>query len=259
MVQQLQNPTKSKRFDGKIYFDGSNGAYERDAFKQVPCYSSSLTEAEGCRGTAVPRFEYEIFITPLVENTPDFEYVVEHIRRRRRKNERRACLGTTKSVITRHLKQKMTSAYGFVREIGSNDEASGSLQVYDWYNHTPETAQVWVNDLCRHTQNENTKSSVSPVKVLLFLFEQLAAHQWRKSEIYLKVERVNEPILVPVYEKYGFERETKLLKNMDLIPMKKTIEPDSQYANFPFFLTKSTTRKRKRSSIQSSRKIRFRS
>jgi hypothetical protein len=251
MAFQFPNSSGRKRFDGEIQFEGHD-------------------------------FVYEIFLTPLDEDTPDFNYVVDHIRSRRQKGQRGACLGTTKQIITRHLKKQITSAYGFVRERGTSDEASGSLQVYNWFAVDNQSsaqsaqnpisreqgvaggrqspAQVWVNDLCRWTrpifQSRNTrksqeKSKVSPVKVLFFLFGQLASHQLQKTELYLNVEPQNEDVLCPIYEKYGFVRDLEHLNDGENIPMKMTIEGDPKYADFPFYLSRrpsSSTRKRKRSS-----------
>ena len=219
MAFQFPNPTSQKRFDGEIRFEGHT-------------------------------FQYEMFITPLDKDTPNFNYVVEHIRSRRRKGERGACLGTTKSIITRHLRKLIASTYCFVREVGTEDEASGSLQVYDWFDgggNNGNSAQAWVSDLCRWTKGA-VKSEVSPIKVLFFLFSQLASHQLHKTELYLKVEPKNETVLCPLYEKYGFTRDERKVEN-DRIPMKKTIERDPEYANFPFYLvsrSSSNTKTRKR-------------
>jgi hypothetical protein len=221
MALQIPNPTKQKRFNGHLSFEGHN-------------------------------FVFEIFLTPLEEDTLDFQYVVDHIRKRRRKGERGACLGTTKPVITKHLQRQITSAYGFVRERGTMDEASGSLQIYDWFGIG--SPQVWVNDLCRSNgtsssgtrKKSHNKSSVSPVKVLFFLFEQLAITAVNARTIYLNVETDNETVLCPLYERYGFTRETKHTYNDDYIHMKKTVIPDPTYANFPFYLSRSHNKTSKR-------------
>ena len=221
MAFQIPNPTNQTRFDGKFKFEGHT-------------------------------FIFEIFLTPLEENTPDFQYVVDHIRKRRRKCVRGACLGTTKSIITKHLQRQITSAYGFVRERGTTDEASGSLQIYDWF--AMGSPQVWVNDLCRSNgtyssatrKKSHSKSQVSPVKALFLLFEQLAITAVQAQIIYLNVERKNETILCPLYERYGFTRETKHKYRDDYIPMKKTVVPDTAHVNFPFYLSLSHNKTRKR-------------
>ena len=114
--------------------------------------------------------------------------------------------------------------------------------------------QVWVNDLCRSNgtyslatrKKSHSKSQVSPVKALFLLFEQLAITAVQAQIIYLNVERKNETILCPLYERYGFTRETKHKYRDDYIPMKKTVVPDTAHVNFPFYLSQSHNKTRKR-------------
>lgn len=204
---QFQNPTNQHRFDAQLEYEGTI-------------------------------FEYNIFLTPLKKSTDDFKFVVDGISKRRQKgNLKKACLGTTKKVITGHLKNQVTSAYGFIREKGSKDEVSGSIQLFNWSLDKPEY-QVWINDLCRNTPPGSVKSAISPMKPLFVIFEQLAAHLLGKKEVYLLVEPPNETILVPLYEKYGFVRDPDFNLSMinKFIVMKKPIAALSSYNGFPFAL-----------------------
>ena len=196
-------------------------------------------------------YEYKIFLTPLEKNTPEYEYVVDGIRKRRQKGSRKACLGTTKKVIKSHLNHKITGAYGFVNEKGSKDTVSGSIQLYNW-SVDKGKYQVWINDICRHTPSGVKKSANSPLNVLFTLFEQMAAHILKASSVYLMVEPENEPIFVPIYEKYGFmvDREFITTTPDTFIVMRKTVAPMDSYNGFPFLLKKS------RSSSNKTKRIR---
>jgi hypothetical protein len=216
---QFENPTGINRFDDTVNFEGVD-------------------------------FEYTIFITPLIKGTEDYEWVVEHIKRRRQKGEpHKSCLGTTKSVIEQHLDEKITSAYGFVRQVGYGDEASGAIQIYDWSKKTRKprklqptsfmrrsySDQAWITDLCRHYDEKIERSRISPVRVLIHLFEQMTASLLNQLSINLMVENRNEEVLVPIYERYGFRRiEDKRFYNAKHILMRKPILRDRRYNDFPF-------------------------
>jgi len=202
---QFENPTDINRFDGTINYKGTE-------------------------------FEYTFFITPVTRGTPDYEWIVENITRRRQKGEpRKACLGTTKKVIEHQLDEELTSAYGFVRQVGYEDEASGAIQIYDWSKKKDANQQSWITDLCRHYDNRVIRSRISPVKVLLYLFEQMVMNQLKQPHIYLMVENRNEHVLVPIYENYGFRRiEDDIFSDHEIIYMKKKIRRDYRYADFPF-------------------------
>jgi hypothetical protein len=200
---QFPHPPDKSQFSGKIIYDEKN-------------------------------YEYKIFFTPLVKDTPDYDYVVTHISKRRKKGSRKACLGLTKSVISKHLDNQITSAYVFVNEQGSQETASGSAQIYRW-NVDQSQYQVWINDLCRNTPRGVVKSAQSPVKPLFHIFEQMAAHLLGKSEIYLMVETKEESVLVPLYEKYGFsvDNDFQATTTEKYIIMKKMIMPLPEYSGFP--------------------------
>ena len=80
----------------------------------------------------------------------------------------------------------------------------------------------------------------------------MAAHILKASSVYLMVEPENEPILVPIYEKYGFlvDREFITTTPDTFIVMRKTVAPMDSYNGFPFLLKKS------RSSSNKTKRIR---
>jgi hypothetical protein len=216
------NPTGQTRFEGKTLYEGT-------------------------------LYDYKIFLTPLQKSTPDYEYVVKEISARRQKGSRKACLGTTKKIIQQQLNQQITSAYGFVNPIGSKDTVSGSIQLYQWDTTTTDY-QVWINDLCRNTPSGAKKHEVSPLYVLFMLFEQMAAQMLGKTAVYLFVDPENEPVLVPLYQKYGFSVDNDFNTTGDAIIMKKPIVKLDAYNGFPFIVKPSDkSSKSKRNKTQSKR------
>jgi hypothetical protein len=216
------NPTDQARFEGKTVYKGT-------------------------------LYEYKIFLTPLLKSTPDYDYVVKEISGRRYKGRRNACLGTTKKIIQQHLNRQITSAYGFVNPVGSKDTVSGSIQLYQWDTTTTDY-QVWINDLCRTTPRGTKKHDVSPLNVLFILFEQMAAQMLGKTAVYIFVDRENEHVLVPLYQKYGFSVDTNFNTTGDVITMKKPIVKLDAYNGFPFIVKPSDkSSKSKRNRTQTKR------
>jgi len=216
------NPTGQTRFEGKTLYEGT-------------------------------LYDYKIFLTPLQKSTPDYDYVVKEISGRRQKGSRKACLGTTKKIIQQQLNQQITSAYGFVNPIGSKDTVSGSIQLYQWDTTTTDY-QVWINDLCRNTPSGAKKHEISPLYVLFMLFEQMAAQMLGKTVVYLFVDRENEPVLVPLYQKYGFSVDNDFNTTGDAIIMKKPIVKLDAYNGFPFIMKPSDkSSKSKRNKTQTKR------
>jgi hypothetical protein len=216
------NPTGQIRFEGKTLYEGT-------------------------------LYDYKIFLTPLQKSTPDYDYVVKEISGRRQKGSRKACLGTTKKIIEQQLNQQITSAYGFVNPVGSKDTVSGSVQLYQWDTTTTDY-QVWINDLCRNTPSGAKKHEVSPLYVLFMLFEQMAAQMLGKTVVYLFVDRENEPVLVPLYQKYGFSVDNDFNTTGDAIIMKKPIVKLDAYNGFPFIVKPSDkSSKSKRNRTQTKR------
>ena len=201
-------------------------------------------------------YETTIFLTPLIEGTPEFSAVVNKIGDRKQFDKTTGknvtCLGTTKGVVKNQLKTVDTSAYVFVNEPkkATSDQASGSLQVFNWHTDASREAQSWVCDLCRNAPDPSKKSASSPVKPIMHLFEQLTYYLFGKTEIYLMVEKTKENDLRPLYEKYGYvvDPTFSIRDDNDHIVMKKLIVADPLYASFPFAPKVSSNKKNTRSS-----------
>jgi hypothetical protein len=181
-------------------------------------------------------FDYNILFTPLNKGTKGYDYVVDNIGKRVR--DGKSCLGIDEATIRGYLDRKTTSAYGFVNETGTDDEASGAIQIYNWCSHEESTfsnSQMWIGDLCRLSPSQY-KSYVSPTKVLLFLFEQLTAHNTPMRNIHLMIDEDEREPLEHIYGAYGFEMMAGCDsgRNPGLLKMAKRIVVDAEYENFPF-------------------------
>jgi len=197
-VTKFVNPTNNPRFSGSLTYEGK-------------------------------RFEYDILLTPFNLKTKlgqeAYWFVVDNIAKRKRDGKQ--CLGIDEPLIRSYLDQKITSAYGFVRtrnRQGKVDEASGSIQLYDWLKL--DKIQAWLGDLCRVSE---FKSTVSPTKVLIILMEQLVVQNTELREMHLMIESEERDILGPIYKKYnfGFVRSNLLLPR---IPMKKRIRKNNAFS-----------------------------
>lgn len=205
-------------------------------------------------------YETTTFLTPLIEGTPEFSAVVNKIGDRKQfdkiTGKNITCLGTTKGVVKNQLKTVDTSAYVFVNEPkkATSDQASGSLQVFNWHTDASREAQSWVCDLCRNAPDPSKKSASSPVKPIMHLFEQLTYYLFGKNEIYLMVEKTKENDLRPLYEKYGYVVDAgfSIRDDNDHIVMKKTIIADPAYASFPFAPKAQSPNKTAKSSVKPS-------
>jgi len=127
------------------------------------------------------------------------------------------CLGNDLETVKRNLEDEEYSLIGIVEHEG--DKAVGSLQYYDWCGN--DTPQLWINDVCRITKG--TKSAVSPVKILLEEFEQLAKKK-HLDAIYLMVEDKppENEVLPRIYAAYGYHKLTDDCMMEGVIGMKKT-------------------------------------
>jgi len=211
-------------------------------------------------------YNTSLFYTPVSKDSKEYKYLVSKISSRKQfdkaKNKLVTCLGITAGNVKDILDESIVSLYLFVNEKGkaTSDQASGTLQVVNNSSiDTTEPSQAWICDLCRHAPDKTKKSAKSPVAPIMHLFEQIAYYVFKKSEIYLMVEK-EETFLVGFYRNnYGFAVDDSFRvindnKN-DKIVMKKTITPDPVFADFPFaeLLKKRTRTKKAHSSLNSTK------
>lgn len=198
------------------------------------------------------QYEVSVFFAPFTKGSKEYKHVVNKISTRKQRDDNGklvTCLGTTGKRIKDDLDTVNTSLYVFVNEKGkaTSDQATGSLQVKNWSAviRGHKEGQVWICDLCRHNPDPAKKSAKSPVKPIMYIFEQLAHYLFGKTQIYLMVEKEKQHVLEPLYKnKYGFSTDSgfKLGDGDDsYIIMKKDITPDPEYTQFPFL-----NKKRKR-------------
>ena len=194
-------------------------------------------------------YNTSLFYTPVSKDSKEYKYLVSKISSRKQydkaKNKLVTCLGITAGNVANILNESIVSLYLFVNEKGKSsfDQASGTLQVVNNSSDATEPSQVWICDLCRHAPDKTKKSAKSPVAPIMHLFEQIAYYVFKKSEIYLMVDKIpkstEEPFLVGFYrDNYGFALDDAFTVMNDIhkshIVMKKTIAPDPVFADFPF-------------------------
>jgi hypothetical protein len=82
----------------------------------------------------------------------------------------------------------------------------------------------------------------------------MAAQMLGKTAVYIFVDRENEHVLVPLYQKYGFSVDTNFNTTGDVITMKKPIVKLDAYNGFPFIVKPSDkSSKSKRNRTQTKR------
>jgi len=164
-------------------------------------------------------FTYEVYLLPIPDNHPEKQNIEEDLIRRlgsRIKNGS-ACLGMDETVARNNIANNLYAAVGFVKNKNHDDEASATLQHFDWCtNGKPDTEkrgkQIWICDLCRITNG--IKPDQSPVKVLFSVFEKVVMETLRlklkhihlmvKNELLSPLVSDEAKILVNIYKKYGF-------------------------------------------------------
>ncbi len=123
-------------------------------------------------------------------------------------NRTNICLGLTKEDVKNYANNKniQTSAFFIVYAPNNLDSGSGTIQVY---NHCSvprvniDTAQVWINDVCRSYPVGIDKSKISPVEAMFYLMEQLVVKNLKKTETHLMVAPDNKHV-IGIYQKYGY-------------------------------------------------------
>ena len=120
----------------------------------------------------------------------------------------KTCLGLTEDDVKKYADNKniQTSAFFIVYAPNKLDSGSGTIQVY---NHCSvprvdiNTAQVWINDVCRSYPVGIEKSKISPVEAMFYLMEQLVVKNLGKTETHLMVAPDNKHVM-GIYQKYGY-------------------------------------------------------
>ena len=187
----------------------------------------------------------------------------------------KVCLDVNKKTIEGYIKFNQVSAYVIVNQVGSDETASGTLQIYNWCPEEDDSEPldyplVWINDVCRITVAGQDKLPVSPVGALFYVMEQLTVQNLGKRDIYLFVDITNETnksTLKHIYStKYGFilNSEDNVLcrkhKAGDhLMVMKRPgLENDSGHLDLSFLTTSSLItggKKNKKKKTKRNRKI----
>ena len=107
-------------------------------------------------------YEYILYLPDLVD--PERREVITKFGNRMQKGK--VCLDINESVVTNYLNNGDVSAYVIVNEVGSDETASGTLQIYDWCSGNNKglvrNRFVWINDVCRILGPSGIKSDVSP-------------------------------------------------------------------------------------------------
>jgi len=152
-------------------------------------------------------YEYTLYLPDLID--PERSEVITKFGNRIQKGK--VCLDVTEAVVSNYLDRGDVSAYIIINEVGSDDTASGTLQIYDWCSGNSKqlltNAFVWINDVCRTLGPSGIKTVASPVGALFYFMEQLTVQNIKKSDIYLFVDtddESNKTALTTIYTKYGF-------------------------------------------------------
>ncbi len=153
-------------------------------------------------------YEYTLYLPDLVD--PERSEVITKFGNRMQKGK--PCLEVDEAVVRNYLDRGDVSAYIIVNQVGSDETASGTLQIYDWCsgNGTQyfKNAYVWINDVCRILGPSGVKTAVSPIGALFYFMEQLTVQNLKKPDIYLFVDthdETNKTVLTNIYSKnYGF-------------------------------------------------------
>ena len=175
-------------------------------------------------------FQYTIYLNPSSLPRDTQRNIVEAFGTRKQKGKAKACLGITRSVVRKYLRQEEFTAIIFVRNRSlraGSDECSGSIQYYNWCKEKRnKTPQLWINDICRITK-DTPKPATSPVKVLFQLLEELARSK-RLPATYLMVD-TDEPgkdVLPTIYETYGYHTTTGCT-----VPKSRIMKKDIRYSS----------------------------
>ena len=151
-------------------------------------------------------YEYTLYLPKFDEATK--KEVIDYFGDR--KQNGRICLDVDKKAVKDYIKNGDISAFIIINKSGSDDKASGTLQVYDHCSGNTDqrldNAYVWISDLCRITGPSGVKTE--SVNALMYFMEQLTVQNLEKPEIYLFVDTTdaaNKAGLMRLYrDRYGF-------------------------------------------------------
>ena len=189
-------------------------------------------------------YEYSLYLPAFDEDTKN--EVINYFGDRRQNG--RICLDVDKKVVEEYIDHGDISAYIIVNKSGSDDKASGTLQVYDHCSGNSQTldnAYVWISDLCRITGPSGVKTE--SVNALMYFMEQLTVQNLGKTDIHLFVDTTdaaNKAGLMRLYrDRYGFIENSEVDASIcpvntagpNLIAMKKpNLSPDKSKIDFQF-------------------------
>jgi hypothetical protein len=177
-------------------------------------------------------FIYEIYLLPIIGSEIDKikEKEQELVTRiGNRKQNGKICLDIDETLVRENILYNDYSAFVFVKNKNYDDNASGTMQLYDWCNSGNN--QIWINDLCRISTE---KRNFSPIKALLQVFEMITI-KYTKNIKFIHVmvdkEKPDEAeILKNIYSKYGFtvvENNECNIDDDNYIIMKKLIDKNN--------------------------------
>ena len=210
-------------------------------------------------------YEYILYLPTFID--PERSEVITKFGNRMQKGK--ACLDVTEDVVINYLDRGDVSAFVIVNEVGSDETASGTMQIYDWCSGNSKqllaNAYVWINDVCRILGPSGVKTTVSPIGALFYFMEQLTVQNIKKSDIYLFVDTddvTNKTALTAIYKKYGFT-----LNSLDdttvcpsngagatLMAMKKpSLVSDTSSINFDFLMKRKGGGRRKTRNVKNKR------
>lgn len=202
-------------------------------------------------------FVYTLYFLPIRDNTIISEIADKLMARREKGKPYEPCLNASRSVIIDQITNMNVHVYGFVHSTRfPSDHASGALQIgYDG---------VYITDLCRHYEMADPrKSKMSPIKVLMTLFEQLVLDELHNNKIRLMVVKNGGQRLLEIYGNYGYAQINEEVDDgVTYVVMEKTIRRNGEYSlnktssrpNTHKSRTKSLSKTPKTPSIQKTRR-----
>lgn len=173
------------------------------------------------------QYSYILYFLPL--STKHQQEVIDFFGNRKLEDGS-TCLDVDTSTITDYINNSQVSVFCIVYSsefaYPDVDTGSGTIQIYNHLDDLSdiEDAQCWINDVCRTRNYDIEKSSISPIKALFNLFEQLAISLLHKNIVYLMIVhdiehadknknkqiKTTSKILEKIYKNYGFKKHKKI-------------------------------------------------